>query len=108
MAGARTARAEIGCGPIPDGIGIQIIVGAGRRFIMAVGICMAAAVGFGCRITFGVLPGSHGGARAIIADGRHCRRTPCSPLASVLLTLGAVWISVLDLGLATMHSVSRR
>src|SRR4051812_31282793 len=79
-AGAHTAPADTGFGPMPVGIGRQIIHGGGRHFIMAAGTWPGDVDGSGSRTARGDLPGSPGAVPAIIADGRRCRRTPSSRL----------------------------
>lgn len=74
QAGNHTAIMAIGFTLTTAGIGIQIIRGAGRLFIMAAGFIMTATAGAGIQTPFGDLPGFAGVTRMIIAAGRRCRR----------------------------------
>src|SRR5258708_34863166 len=73
-AGTPIATGAAGFGPIQVGTGILIIPGAGLRFITDAGAPIRASAGFGFRTGSGVLPGSAGAIRMIIAGGLRSHR----------------------------------
>src|SRR5688572_28606619 len=88
--------AATGSGLTMVGIGIRIIRGAGRRFIMAVGSLTRAVDGSGVRIVFGDHHGFAGAVLLLTADGRRCRRAHVSPQALAGRIMDVAWGSTSD------------
>jgi hypothetical protein len=107
MAGVLMVRAATGPGLTQAGTGARITPGVGRPSIMVAGINIVGAAGSGFPIAFGVRRGCPGGVTAIIADGRHCRRTRCIAQVLALVIMVAAWMSASASALVMTPFVSR-